>query len=418
MKAQNNLAVDVLVCGGGPSGMAAAVNAARQGVKVLLVERYGRLGGMAANAIVGPIMGTVKSKFVDEVERYFGGEMADFEKIDIQYAELVQRAGAEILLHSWAMEAVMSGKTITGVKFLTKQGVLTVNAKVVIDATGDGDVALSAGAAYEIGRPGDGLVQPVSIMYKVDGVNPENALYCRGERQARVLNLPAGTWEEITLKALAAGELPANVGAVRMYKAQRPTQAIINATQINRIDGTNPFDLTKAELEGRKQAYVILEFLRKHAPGYENAYISSMPAVVGVRETRRFLGVEYLDRKDLVTGRKWPDAIAWDAKFVIDIHNPDGPGQAEGREGGVHQGAAEQVQPYDIPYGCLIPREIDGLLLSGRCISGSHAAHASYRVQRIMLAVGAGAGVGAAIAAKKNIKPREVNASEIQKVLL
>jgi hypothetical protein len=362
-------------------------------------------------------MGTVKSKFVDEVEKYFGGEMPDFEKIDMQDATLVQDAGGEILLHAWAMEAVMNGKTKTGVKFLTKQGVLTVNAKVVIDATGDGDVALSAGAAYEKGRDGDSLLQPVSIMYKVDGVHPENALYCRGERQARVLNLPAGTWEEITLKALAAGELPANVGAVRMYKAQRATQAIINATQINRIDGTNPFDLTKAEFEGRKQAYVILEFLKKHAPGYENAYISSMPAVIGVRESRRILGVEYLDRKDLVTGRKWPDAIAWDVKFVIDIHNPDGPGQAEGREGGVHQGAAEQVQPYDIPYGCLIPREIDGMVLAGRCISGSHAAHASYRVQRIMLAVGAGAGVGAAIAAKKNIKPRDVNVADIQKVL-
>jgi len=408
---------DVLVCGGGPSGMAAAVNAARQGVKVLLVERYGRLGGMAANAIVGPIMGEVKSKFVDEVVEYFGGEMMDFEKIDMQYAALVQKAGADILLHSWAMEAVMNGKTITGVKFLTKQGIITINAKVVIDATGDGDVALSTGAAFEIGRPGDGLLQPVSIMYKVDGVNPETALYCRGERQARVLHLPAGTWEEVTLKALANGELPENVGAVRMYKAQRPTQAIINATQINRIDGTNPFDLTKAEFEGRKQAYTILEFLKKHGPGYENAYITSMPAVIGIRETRRFLGMEYLDRKDLVQGRKWPDAVVWGAKFVIDIHNPDGAGQAEGREGGVHQGAAEQVQPYDIPYGCLVPREIDGLLLTGRCISGSHAAHASYRVQRIMLAVGAGAGVGAAVAAQKNIKPRDVNVSEIQKVL-
>lgn len=413
----NNLRVDVLICGGGPSGMAAAVNAARQGAKVLLVERYGRLGGMAANAIVGPIMGEVKSKFVEEVEKYFGGDMADFEKIDMQYATLVQNAGADILLHSWAMEAVMNGKTITGVKFLTKQGIITINAKVVIDATGDGDIALSSGAAFEIGRPGDGLLQPVSIMYKIDGVHPENALYCRGERQARVLNLPAGTWEEVTLKALTNGELPENVGAVRMYKAQRPTQAIINATQINRIDGTNPFDLTKAEFEGRKQAYIILEFLKKHAPGYENAYISSMPAVIGVRETRRFLGIEYLDRKDLVTGRKWPDAVVWGAKFVIDIHNPDGAGQAEGREGGVHQGAAEQVQPYDIPYGCLVPREIDGLLLTGRCISGSHAAHASYRVQRIMLAVGAAAGAAAAVAIKHKVKPRNINVAEVQKIL-
>jgi hypothetical protein len=175
--------------------------------------------------------------------------------------------------------------------------------------------------------------------------------------------------------------------------------------------------LTKAEFEGRKQAYTILEFLKKHGPGYENAYITSMPAVVGIRETRRFLGVEYLDRKDLVTGRKWPDAVVWGAKFVIDIHNPDGTGQAEGREGGVHQGAAEQVQPYDIPYGCLVPREIDGLLLTGRCISGSHAAHASYRVQRIMLAVGAASGAAAAVAIKQKVKPRDINVADVQKIL-
>lgn len=127
--------------------------------------------------------------------------------------------------------------------------------------------------------------------------------------------------------------------------------------------------------------------------------------------------MEYLDRKDLVAGRKWPEAVVWDAKFVIDIHNPDGPGQAEGREGGIHQGAAEQVQPYDIPYGCLVPRDIDGLLLNGRCISGSHAAHASYRVQRIMLAVGAAAGAAAAIASKRKIMPRQVPVAVIQNML-
>ncbi len=184
----------------------------------------------------------------------------------------------------------------------------------------------------------------------------------------------------------------------------------INATQINHVDGTKVEDLTKAELEGRKQAYQVLDFLRKHAPGYENAYIDVMPSVVGVRETRRFLGVDYLEKEDLIKGRKWPNAVVTGASFVIDIHNPDGVGQAEG--------FAARVKPYDIPYGCLVPQKIDGLLLSGRCISGSHEAHASYRVQCIAMATGVAAGAAGALSALNSVKPRDVDIANLQKTLL
>ena len=189
---------------------------------------------------------------------------------------------------------------------------------------------------------------------------------------------------------------------------------MVNATQINGVDGLRIDDLTRAELEGREQAYQVLDFLRKHAPGYEQAYIAAMPMAVGVRETRRILGMQYLTRDDCVQGRKWPDAVVRDAQFPIDIHNPVGSGQAEGRGS---QGSAAAVKPYDIPYGCLLPKSIDGLLVAGRCISGSHHAHASYRVQCIAMAIGAAAGAAAALAVKTGAPIRAVDVARVQEAL-
>jgi hypothetical protein len=167
--------------------------------------------------------------------------------------------------------------------------------------------------------------------------------------------------------------------------------------------------LTRAELTARRQAQVVLAFLQRHAPGYEQAYIAAMPAMVGVRETRRVLGLHYLTREALLAGRKDPEAVVRDASFPIDIHNPAGSGQAEG--------LAARVQPYDIPYGCLVPRAVDGLLVAGRCISGSHEAHASYRVMCIAMAIGAAAGAAAAQSVHRGVPPRAVDVAALQRAL-
>jgi hypothetical protein len=409
-----DLETEVLVCGGGPAGMAAATVAARQGRKVLLVERYGRLGGMAVQAMVGPLMGSVKSVFVDEVLHRIGGRRFDNEQLDLQYASIVEESGARLWLHSWAAQVIMDGRAVAGVRLLTKQGMLQVAARVVVDATGDGDLACAAGAAFEQGRLGDGLMQPMSIMYRVAGVDPSDALYCGSEQEARKIPLAEGTWEQVVERGMEAGDLAPTIGVIRLYRSHRPGESVVNATQINRVDGTKVEDLTRAELAGRQQAYQVLEFLRRHAPGYADAYIAAMPAVVGVRETRRILGTAYLTREDCLSGRKWPDAVVRDARFPIDIHNPAGSGQAEGHGS---QGTAAAVQPYDIPYGCLVPREVDGLLVAGRCISGSHDAHASYRVQCIAMALGAAAGAAAATAIEQSVHPREADVTKVQNAL-
>lgn len=420
--AQPTWEVDVLVCGGGPAGVAAALAAARQGRKVLLVERYGRLGGMAVQAMVGPLMGVVRSAWVDEIIKRIGGRAIDYEFIDLKYAEMLQEAGAEILLHAWAEETICEAGRVTGVRLLTKQGRVAVRAAVTIDATGDGDIAVGAGAAFEQGRgagptwKADGLVQPMTIQFRVGGVVDKESMEVKGGRKG--FRFPDGrTWSKVTLDALAKGELPPTVGMVRIYRSIRATERVINATQINGVDGTKVRDLTRAELEGRRQALTVLEFLKKYAPGYKDAYISGMPAVVGVRETRRVLGLNYLTAEHLLAGKQWPDAVVRDVNFQIDIHNPDGYGQAQNISKEHPTGRDPKVKPYEIPLGCLIPRDVRGLVMAGRCISGSHEAHASYRVQGIAMGIGYAAGVTAAFAAAQKIEPRDVDAKLIQQIV-
>jgi len=401
--------VDVLVCGGGPAGISAAIQASRIGATTLLLERFGRLGGAGVTSSVGPLMGAVNSSLVEEVLAGYAAMGGNPELLDLVYADMLDKADADILLHCWAFEAVVENNAVCGVRALCKEGILTIRARVVIDASADGDIAVSAGAAFEKGRDGDSLLQPMTIQYRIGGVDKERALLCSGERAAVKVSVPEGIWKAVVEKGIDDGELPKNVGVIRLYESANPGERIVNATQVNHVDGTKVSDLTRAELEGRRQAILVTRFLRRHAPGYEDCHICQMPAVVGVRETRRILGEEYLTAADLLSGRKWREAIVRNANFVIDIHNPSGAGQAHG--------LAEKVKPYDIPYGCLVPRTVEGLLTAGRCISGSHEAHASYRVQRIMMAVGAAAGAGAALAVQGNIRPRDVSIDAVQAVL-
>ena len=413
----NSYHCEILVCGGGPAGFAAATNAARMGRKVILLEKYGRLGGMGIHARVWPLMGGVKSPFVTEVHKKIGGGSFNPELADLYYADFFLHAGGKLLLHSWATEPMMKGNTIVGVKAISKQGTLTVHADLVIDATGDADIAVAAGVPFEIGRDGDGLVQPMSIMFYVEGVG-SNAQYCGSEQAARNTKInDHETWETVTTAAQKTGELPETVGVVRTYKMGRPGKACVNATQINKLFGTKVEDLTLAELECRKQAIQTVEFMNKHLPGYEKCYISHMPSVIGVRETRRICGLQQLKRDDCITGRKWDDFLVRNAHFVIDIHNPAGSGQAEDHTDTQLQGEAASVKPYDIPRGCFIPQKIDGLLVAGRCISGTHDAHASYRVQNICMAMGAGVGTLAAAALQEKKSPTEVDIEKVQKTL-
>ena len=415
-EARTDYRVDVLVCGGGPAGISAATMAARLGRKVLILERYGRLGGMAIQACVFPLLGGAQSPFLREIHEKTGGIYYEPERLDMIYADTVLEAGAKILFHTYVIGTLMDGKRVVGVRAASKQGELIIRADVIIDATGDGDVAAGAGAAFEMGRKGDKLLQPMSIMYGISGLKPE-AQFCGGEFEARIRKIGSKTWEEVVMEAHTRGELPKNIGVIRTYPMKRQGSAIVNTTQINYVSGLNVEDLTKAELEGRRQAWLVLDFIKKYIPGYEDAYISLMPAVVGVRETRRIVGLDYLTQDDLMQGRRWESAVVRQAEFSIDIHNPDGGGQAAHRTDATKQGDSDIAKPYDIPLGCLVPKERQGLLVAGRCISGSHEAHASYRVQNICIAVGAAAGTVAALAVQDHTDVQNVSPAAVREKL-
>jgi hypothetical protein len=401
----NDTIWDVIVVGGGMGAVAAAIAAARAGAATLLIERSGRLGGAYTTNLVQPLMGWTKQRHpiaADLIAR-LGAESPKL--ADLVLAEAVLEAGSTLLLHTWVTGAVLDGDRVTGVRVLNKEGQREILGRVVIDGSGDGDLAASAGVPFAMGRSSDGLVQPMTIMYEIGGV-PDGAFVCGSEEAAVGLRLPGGTWHDLVMAGRARGELPPEVGIIRIYPSPMPGRRVINATQVNRVDGLSAADLTRAEIYGRQQARSVTAFLRAHAPGYADCHIAEMPAAIGVRETRRFRGMVEVTIPMLASGRRMPDAVVREVNFPVDIHNPDGVGQAET--------FAAKLPTYDLPYGCLVPAGRDGLLLSGRNIAGSHEAHASYRVQQITMHIGIAAGTAAAACVRSGVQPRQLDPAAIQ----
>ena len=406
---------DVIVAGGGPAGIGAGYTAAKRGAKTLVLEKSGRLGGMAVSAMVSPFSLATYSPIAKEIANKIGfGRSVDFHLADVRAYDLLKEAGADVMLHADVLGPVMEGNRVTGVRVHCVEGVRTFKSKVVIDATGNGIVAAAAGVPYEEGRAGDGLVQPMSIMFTVGGFDPAKRFICVSEEHARSKHciVNGRKWEDIVQDEIKAGKLPPEVGVIRLYPGREKNLNVVNATQVNGLFGSRSADLTKAEIAARKQAAQIVDVMRRHLPGYANARIAEMPAVVGVRETRRFEGVDRLTTEDVLSGRKREDAVARRCSFVIDIHNPAGAGQADGHDKAV-TGGARRVKPYDIPYGALVPKKVDGLLFCGRCLSASHEALASCRVMGPAMATGIGAGAAAADAVKKGIDVRAVDAKNL-----
>ena len=418
------LSADVVVAGGGPAGICAAVSAARAGAKVILAERFGCLGGNLTLGHVSPILGKAsKGTMADEIRALLNANHADAmkvmtrngpeEHIDHEEAKgilvkLCAEAGVTVLLCAPVVDALMSGNRVTGLVVDTPTGLKTIAAKVVVDATGDGRVAVAAGAETKIGRESDGATQPATLEFVVDQVDESRAITAWGGTDP--VKLPSGEeYRELCKRMNKAGELPENVSIVRLHRTFYPGERSVNATQLNGADTLDPVALGKAEVELRDQIDRCVAFLRKYVPGYEKCRVKSSAGTLGVRESRRVMGDAMVVDDDLLTGRTFPDAVVHKAWFLIDIHNPKGGGQAEGH--------SHPCQPYDIRYGAFLPKGIEGLLTAGRCISGTHRAHASYRVMTPCMAMGEAVGVAAALAVKNGTTPRQIPAAEIRRIL-
>ena len=415
---------DVVVAGGGPAGICAAVSAAREGAKTVLVERFGCLGGNLTIGHVSPILGKVSSgTMAEEVRKLLGvghensrkvvnklgvEEHIDHEEAKYILAKFCADAGVTVLLCAPVIDCLKDGDRVTGLVVDTPSGVRTIKAKTVIDATGDGRVAVAAGAEVKLGRDGDGGMQPTTIEFVVDHVDESVAVTCWGTTDPG--KLPSGEEYRALCKRMhAVGELPENVSIVRLHRTYYEGERSVNATQANGVDSLDPAALGRADLELRGQVDKCWRFLRNHVAGFEHCRIKSSSAIVGVRESRRVMGDAMVVDSDLAEGKVYPDAIVHKAWFLIDIHNPKGVGQAEGY--------SHPAQPYDIRYGAFLPKGVEGLLTAGRCISGTHRAHASYRVMTPCMAMGEAVGVAAALAAKSGKTPRSVAAEEIRAVL-
>lgn len=403
---------DVIVVGGGPAGFAAAVCAAREGAKTCIIEQCGGIGGVATSGLMSHWTGNTQGGFYEEIlqrsaEKPELRQTIHPEKLHGVMLEMLLEAGVEVRLYTFAVAPVMDENKIIGVVIESKSGRQALMGKVVIDASGDGDIAARSGAEYQLGREGDGVMQPMTLMFKVGGVDYDRAIF-PGSFESLV-DVPAGE-----IQSLARANLPAPAGHVLLYKSTLPGVVTCNMTNVINVDGTKSEDLTKAQLTCRKQIPLIIDFLRKYAPGYENCYLHSAAAQIGVRETRHFKGLYTLTENDIMEAKVFPDWVVTRAHFNFDIHNTKGAGLDE--NGCQHK--FSQPKGYTIPYGCFVPEKVDGLLFAGRIISGTHKAHSNFRVMPICANMGQSVGVAAAIAVKRGIAVRDVPVADIQARLI
>lgn len=407
---------DVIVCGSGPAGICAAVSAARQGEKTLLLERYGALGGNLTLGNVTTVMGDISSgglsKEIDSLlNSPDSGTGIDRESAKLRLTRLVSDAGVAFRLQAPVIDVIHDEKMIRGLVVQTPEGPVCLQGKVYVDATGDGYVAAMAGAEVMYGRDGDGLVQPVSMMYTIDGINPENTLTCCHEEHTTVMKNGV-EYLQLCKDAEREGRLPRNVSIVRLYHTNVPGERLVNATQFNGCRTLKAEDIAQAETVLQQQLVQVNEFLRREVPGFEHLRVRASADTLGIRESRRIRGLYELTAEDLIAGRRFDDAVVNGANFCIDIHNPSGGGQAE------MEGCPHQAQPYDIPMRALQPSGVENLVLSGRCISGSHRAHASYRVMNIAMAIGQAAGCMASEAADRRCRVSELEPQAVRQRLV
>ncbi|MDL2229199.1 FAD-dependent oxidoreductase [Treponema sp. OttesenSCG-928-L16] len=410
---------DIIVAGGGPAGISAAVSAAREGQKVALIERYGILGGNMVIGHVAPILGMVgKGTLRDELLSLIGvagndmigetGLAHDFENAKIAIAGFVgAEKNLDVLLQTPVVDVIMEQNSITALLISTKEGLQIIRGNYFIDASGDGDLAFFAGNPVEMGRESDGLVQPVTLEFTLTDVDEGRALSCIGDVDDVQLN--GERFLDFTARCAKEGLLPELMAAVRLHRTTTPGERQVNTTQKNGVNALDNTQLFPAEIDLRRQIRQLVEFLRKYVPGYEKCKIKSSSSTLGVRETRRVIGEYILTAEDMAAGRRFEDVVVHNAEFIVDIHNPAGAGQAEE--------CIQYVKPYDIPWRSLVPVKTDNLILSGRCISGTHRAHASYRITSICIATGQAAGTAAAVCCKEKCLPRQAPVKKIQDAL-
>lgn len=427
---------DILVVGSGPAGLAAAIAAAREGVKTMLVDRYGCFGGVITQVGVEGVAwyrhgGTVEGGGLlfefEEKARTLGAStrecQSDSEALDAEMFKyvadkMIAEAGVKPLLHCYAVEAIVENGVIKGIITESKSGRLAILAQRVIDCSGDGDIAALAGAPFSK----RGELSFVTQMFHCRGVNPERFLQYIQEELKPTYADWKGFWEMETdgkedwmfspylvkpfLDAIKDGYLkkPDNVDFGGTYSSVTPEGDVtqLNAVHVSGIDCTNVEDLTRAEIAGREGVINAIRALKKYVPGFEKAQLRNFGMTLGTRESRQIEGHYRMTGHDVMNQARFEDSIGIYPEFI------DGNGilwlPTTGRY-------------FQIPYRAILPRKIDNLLIAGRCISGDIMAHSSFRNMSCCVVTGQGAGVAAAVSVKADVPTSRVDMRKVQAAL-
>ena len=385
---------DVIVVGGGPAGIGAAITAGRKGLKTLIVERYGFFGGTWTASLVNPFFDYAnKEGLVKEITTElalhgnfgaFWGKSYNFEAMKNMLDTKMREAGVKILFHTYFSDVIKEENKIVGVVVQNKGGRMAFKAKYVIDATGDGDVAVAAGADYIFGNEKDGSAQAMTTMFLIS--NPKF-------RQ----NKPDELYS-LMKKACDTYNTGYNIDFDKPYVIWLPLDgyAVVQLVHIRNKNGTDPFELSEAELEGRDRVYETFNFFKKYIPEFKDSDLIMTAPQIGVRETRHILGDYYMTVDDIVSGATFEDNLGFKVSFNVDIHDDN------------FEQSCKNVTPYEIPLRALLPKGLDGILTVGRCISGDFYSHASYRVTGNCVAMGEGAAIAISKAISENKDIREI----------
>ena len=442
------ISCDVAVIGAGPGGVTAALAAAREGAKVVLAERNGHIGG---NLVMGlpllgyldqngnQIIGGMAQEFVDDLVRaghcYGHSRCPMHNSITILHPEMLKlllfqkcrEAGVRLLLHSELTDAHVEGGKLTRVTMTGKGMHTTIEADVFIDATGDGDLGYLCGAAYEKGAVGTGVLQPPTVMFSLIGVEEEKFfafLDAHPENMKQLDSVIVGPgyntalWRSTPNHVFVGMQsyleqlrrehnLPVLRENIIYINSTLPDKVFVNTVRVPGCDGSDIDSLTQGEIDGHLQIPGIVDMFKHYVPGFENCHLDGISSAIGIRESRRFAGIDTLRIDRVLSGAIPCDTIALGG-YKVDIHNGEGKGTI----------LKEVKKPYGIGMGCLISREIDGLLFSGRCISMDSESLGSQRIMPTCMAVGEAAGILAAKASQGSTSPRDVQAKDVQKELL
>lgn len=420
---------DVVVCGGGPAGIAAAVAAARRGPRTLLVEQLAHLGGMGCAGFVnawcdtqvGPIANELEARMTAlgsarrtyDPERHLcsvGRLRFEADMMAVIALQMVREAGADVLLCTVAEAAWRpQGGPVAGVFVVNKGGRSLITAGTVVDATADGDLATGAGARVMQGDPEDGRIQHVNYRFRMAGI--DRGQYQREKPDPQHL---AAAVEA----ARRNGQLHPPSGVFRPPEASFPFhppsgELIATGWEIEGVDPTDPESISRCLCECQLAALEVVAFCRAHLPGYQRCRIERLPGLLGTRESRRIVGDYILTRDDVIAGRKFEDGIA-QCCFFVDLHDSP-PGVSIPFPMSYKR---ETMPPpgdwYEIPYRCLIPVGVPGLLVAGRCISCDRSAQGSMRLQPTCMFLGEAAGIGAAHALRDSLLPGDVDGKAVR----